>query len=136
MKKNLGGVFKNLFGQPLVQNVPDPNGAVQKDANGDSTLDASGNPMPVILQRQCLVSEMVATALLFDHPSESLNASEKHLRFKLAQRINSAYTHVFAEGSEPVLVDLSTEECTLIKTLMAKLYSALIVGQLVDIIES
>jgi hypothetical protein len=137
MQKSFKGTFKNLLGQSLIQRQPDPSGRLLIDEKGIPLIGSDGKPIVATLETPCNISDMVCTALLFDYPNEVLDAKEKHVRFKLAQRIHNA--HATSEGntedSSINEVNVSSEEIILIKSLMAKIYNALIVGQLVDILE-
>lgn len=73
-----------------------------------------------------LLSRLAVNALLVNYPDEqSLSGEEKVKRFKLAQQINDA------DGD----VEVTAEQVALLKSLIAKGYTPLVVGQAYEILE-
>jgi hypothetical protein len=140
MKRNFNVKLTNLNGVVLVQRVPHPENVTEKDEHGNEIKGADGHPVVQTTLQELIASDLICTALLSPFNDEQPSADEKHKRFKLAQRINAGHQRtLLASGSEPDgcagEVDITSEEATLIKTLTAKLYAPLVVGQLIDIIE-
>lgn len=76
--------------------------------------------------RDVLLSRLAVNALLVNYPDEqSLSGEEKVKRFKLAQQINDA------DGD----VEITAEQVALLKSLIAKGYTPLVVGQAYEILE-
>ncbi len=84
--------------------------------------------MPIKDGEASLTLGAVATnALLMPYEDErNLSGDDKVKRFKLAQRIHDA------QGE----VDISSEEITLLKSLIAKAYTPLVVGRAFAILEA
>ena len=129
MKLNFNVQLTNLNGAPLVQRVPDPAGGFQTNEDGSQMVDENGKALVKIIDQDVIASDLVCTALLTPYADEQTTTEEKNTRFLLAERINKARN----EGTDVVI---STEEATLIKLLIGKTYTPLVVGQLVRIIES
>lgn len=132
MKRNFNVKLTNLNGGVLVQRVPHPENATEKDEQGNEIKGADGRPVVQTVLQELIASDLICTALLSPFNDEQPSADEKHKRFKLAQRINAGQQAANDGNSE---VEITSEEATLIKTLTAKLYAPLVVGQLIDIIE-
>lgn len=78
-------------------------------------------------QADLTLGAVATNALLMPYEDErNLSGDEKVKRFKLAQRIHDAAGEV----------DISAEEITLLKSLIAKAYTALVVGQAYAILEA
>ena len=75
---------------------------------------------PVTFAHPCI------NALLSNHPDETVSGEEKLRRYQLAKRISDTL------GA----VTLTIEEAALIKTLVPKLYTPLVVGQLYELMEA
>lgn len=76
--------------------------------------------------RDVLLSRLAVNALLVNyHDEQSLSGEEKVKRFKLAQQINDA------DGD----VEVTAEQVSLLKSLIAKGYTPLVVGQAYEILE-
>ena len=76
--------------------------------------------------RDVLLSRLAVNALLANYEDEkNLSGDDKVKRFKLAQQINDA------DGE----VEVTAEQVSLLKTLIAKGYSPLVVGRAYDILE-
>lgn len=134
MKRNFNVKLTNLNGGVLVQRVPHPEGGNEKDESGNEIKGADGQSVARSTTQELIASDLVCTALLSPFNDEQPSADEKHKRFKLAQRINAGQQQAANDGGNTE-VDITSEEATLIKTLTAKLYAPLVVGQLIDIIE-
>lgn len=77
-------------------------------------------------ERDVLLSRLAVNALLVNYPDEqSLSGEDKVKRFKLAQLINDA------DGD----VEVTAEQVSLLKSLIAKAYTPLVVGQSYEILE-
>ena len=77
-------------------------------------------------ERDVLLSHLAVNALLVNYPDEqSLSGEDKVKRFKLAQQINDA------DGD----VEVTAEQVSLLKSLIAKGYTPLVVGQAYEILE-
>lgn len=129
MKINFNGQLTNLNGAPLVQRVPDPAGGFQTNEDGSQMLDEQGKALPKTIDQSVIASDLICTALLTPYQDEQPSTEEKNTRFLLAERINKANI----EKTDAVL---SSEEATLVKLLVGKMYAPLIVGQIVRLIES
>lgn len=129
MKINFNVQLTNLNGAPLVQRVPDPAGGFQTNEDGTNKVDEKGQPLVKTIDQNVIASDLVATALLTPYQDEQPTTDEKNARFLLAERINKAH-------NEQVEAVVTSEEATLIKLLIGKMYTPLIVGQLVRLIES
>lgn len=70
--------------------------------------------------------DVCTTALLFNDEKENIEGKEKVRRFKLAQKIYGV--------KEPISIEV--EDVALMKELVAKVYSTLIVGQAWELLES
>lgn len=132
MKRNFNVKLTNLNGGVLVQRVPHPENVTEKDEQGNEIKGADGRPVVQTILQELIASDLICTALLSPFSDEQPSADEKYKRFKLAQRINAGQQAANDGNSE---VEITSEEATLIKTLTAKLYAPLVVGQLIDIIE-
>lgn len=133
MKRNFNVKLTNLNGGVLVQRITHPENETEKDDQGNEIKGADGRPVVKTLLQELIASDLICTALLSPFNDEQPSADEKHKRFKLAQRINAG--QVAANDGGGSEVEITSEEATLIKTLTAKLYAPLVVGQLIDIIE-
>ncbi len=129
MKINFNGQLTNLNGAPLVQRVPDPAGGFQTNEDGSQMLDEQGKALPKTIDQSVIASDLICTALLTPYQDEQPSTEEKNTRFLLAERINKAHN----EKTDTVL---TSEEATLVKLLVGKMYAPLIVGQIVRLIES
>jgi hypothetical protein len=129
MKLNFNVQLTNLNGAPLVQRVVDPEGGFQTNEDGSQKLDEKGAAIPKTIDQDVIASDLICTALLTPYQDEQPSTDDKNVRFLLAERINKAHN----ENTDAVL---SSEEATLVKTLVGKMYAPLIVGQVVRIIES
>ena len=77
-------------------------------------------------ERDVLLSRLAVNALLMTYEDErSLSGEDKVKRFKLAQQINDA------DGD----VEVTAEQVSLLKSLIAKAYTPLVVGQSYEILE-
>lgn len=85
-----------------------------KDLEGKELKDADGS---IITNAKIFINALI-TPQEEDH---QLSGEEKLKRFQLAQK--------FFHGDE---VEVTSEEVTTLKTLVAKLYSVLIVGQILE----
>lgn len=76
--------------------------------------------------RDVQLSRLAVNALLVNYPDEqSLSGEDKVKRFKLAKQINDA------DGD----VEVTAEQVALLKSLIAKGYTPLVVGQAYEILE-
>ena len=76
--------------------------------------------------RDVLLSRLAVNALLANYEDEkNLSGDDKVKRFKLAQQINDA------DGE----VEVTAEQVSLLKSLIAKGYTPLVVGQAYEILE-
>ena len=106
MKRNFNTTLKTLDGKPIKEQYVDADG---KTADRDVTL-----------------STVAVNALLAGYEDErNLAGDDKVKRFKLAQLINDA------DGE----VEVTAEQVSLLKTLIAKGYTPLVVGQAYEILE-
>lgn len=128
MKINFNGQLTNLNGAPLVQRIPDPAGGVETNEDGTPKV-VDGAVVPKTIDQNVIASDLVCTALLTPYQDEQPSTEEKNARFLLAERINKAHN----DETDTVL---STEEAALVKVLIGKMYTPLIVGQIVRLIES
>ena len=74
--------------------------------------------------RKVLLRDVCSNAILFEKPDAQLTGPEKYERYKLAEKISKAAT-----------ADLTAEEITLLKDVVADLYNASIVGPVWDMLE-
>ena len=106
MKRNLNVVLKTLKGEPLKEQYVGPD---------DKPLE-----------RDLTLASVAVTALLASYDDEkNLSGEDKVKRFKLAQQINDA------DGD----VEVTAEQVSLLKSLIAKGYTPLVVGQAYEILE-
>lgn len=106
MKRNLNVVLKTLKGEPLKEQYVGPD---------DKPLE-----------RTVTLSGIATNALLANYEDErNLSGDDKVKRFKLAQQINDA------DGE----VEVTAEQVSLLKSLIAKGYTPLVVGQAYEILE-
>lgn len=129
MKLNFNVQLTNLNGAPLVQRVVDPEGGFQTNEDGSQKLDEKGAAIPKTIDQDVIASDLIYTTPLTPYHDEQPSTQEKNERFLLAERINKA-------RNENTDVTVSSEEASLIKLLIGKQYTPLVVGQLVRIIES
>lgn len=88
---------------------------VIRDLKGEAVLDGKD---------EFTLKTVACNALLMPYPDEQqLSGTDKYRRFKLADKISSA------NGED---VDLSAEEVTDLKKLIAKAFSPLVVGRAFD----
>lgn len=81
-----------------------------KNFNGSSIKDEEGKE--ITLKNVCI------NVLLMHIPKEEINGEEKFKRFKLAHRLDAGES-----------IDLNSSDISLLKDLITKVYSPLIVGQ-------
>lgn len=106
MKRNFNVVLKTLKGEPLKEQYVGP----------DEKL----------LERELSLSGIATNALLANYEDEkNLSGEDKVKRFKLAQLINDA------DGD----VEVTAEQVSLLKSLIAKAYTSLVVGRSYEILE-
>ena len=128
MKLNFNVQLTNLNGAALVQRVVDPQGGFQTNENGSQMLDEKGAGVPKTIDQPVMASDLVCTALLTPYQDEQPTTDEKNARFVLAERVNKA-------RNDDTDVNISIEEAALVKLLIGKQYTPLVVGQLVRILE-
>ena len=128
MKLNFNVQLTNLNGAALVQRVVDPQGGFQTNEDGSQMLDEKGAGVPKTIDQPVMASELVCTALLTPYQDEQPTTDEKNARFVLAERVNKA-------RNDDTDVNISIEEAALVKLLIGKQYTPLVVGQLVRILE-
>lgn len=129
MKRNFNVTLTNLDGSVLTQTVQNQKPVV--DDQGNPALNNDGQPRFIVVNetKAVIASEVLCIALLQPYTDEQPTAEEKNKRYQIAKRIQAAKT-----SNEST--DYTSEEAILMKTLVAKLYAPLVVGQIVDIIES
>lgn len=130
MKRNFNFQLVSLSGVPLSQNEPSATGEFATDKDGVQIPDGKGSFLIKQVNVPLFAASMVSSALLYVFPDETnVSADEKTLRYKLAKRVQEAYT---AELD----VELTMEEMVSIKLAVGKLWAPLVVGQIVAALES
>lgn len=76
-------------------------------------------------EKEFTVAQACVNALLADYQEDKINGEEKLKRFVFAKKINQDET-----------IELKSEDVTLIKSLIAKAYNALIVGSVYEVLEN
>lgn len=128
MKRNLNFQLVSLTGALLSQNEASPTGEPAKDINGADIPDGRGGFLVKQVVVPLIAAALVSTALLYVFPDDASGADEKTTRYKLAKRVQDAFT---AKGD----VELSVEEIVAIKVVVGKLWAPLVVGQIVEVLE-
>lgn len=92
------------------------------DLNGKAIEEKAGD-----VTRPLTLATVCVNALLMPHEDErNLSGKDKVSRYELAKKINGA------EGE----IDVKAEDITLLKNLLAKAYTPLIVGQAYAVLEA
>lgn len=131
MKRNLNTTLTSLDGTPL------KTGATIESLSAVINALAASFSAEQVAQLQALMAEHAGrelslastccNALLAAHEDErALSGEDKVKRWKLAQRIHDATGEI----------DIASEEVSLLKTLLAKSYTPLVVGQAWSVLES
>lgn len=109
MKVNINYKFKQINGQPL----------------SDGSFEDGGKPKALTLQ-----SIMVQSLLAHNEREEKIDANDKYKRYSLAMKINA-----IEAGENDHMMEMTAEDVTLLKSLIGKLWSPLVVGQAFEVLE-
>jgi len=98
------------------------------DADNNFKKDSNGNPLIVEVENKALkktLKGVICDSLLYENPQTPLTGAEKNNRYKIWSSVNNAKT----------IVELKSEEITIIKECIGAIQPILIVGQCEMLIE-